>query len=146
GPSGRAIDVVLDAVAVRFTDGYGAAAPLLTRALATIRGIDAGAEDVGRLLWLGGNRLSAIIATAVWDFRAARDLAGRQVRLARDTGALVQLQFGLNLLASNELLAGNLAAAATLVDEDRVVADATGNPPVGYAASLLAALRGRDPA
>jgi ATP/maltotriose-dependent transcriptional regulator MalT len=140
----RAIDIVLDAFATRFTEGYAAAAPLLTRALATVQNIDVGADDVGQLLWLGGNRISAIIATEVWDFEAGRALAERQVQLARGTGALVRLQFALNVLASNELLAGNFASAAALIDEDRVVAEAAGNPPVAYTAMLLAAFRGDE--
>jgi DNA-binding CsgD family transcriptional regulator len=140
----RAIDIVLDAFAARFTEGYAAAAPLLTRALATVQNIDVGADDVGQLLWLGGNRISAIIATEVWDFEAGRALAERQVQLARGTGALVRLQFALNVLASNELLAGNFASAAALIDEDRVVAEAAGNPPVAYTAMLLAAFRGDE--
>jgi ATP/maltotriose-dependent transcriptional regulator MalT len=56
------------------------------------------------------------------------------------------LQFALNALAANELLAGQLTEAAALIDEDRMLADITGNSPVGYAAALLAALRGADEA
>ncbi len=143
---GRAIDVILDALATRFTDGYVAAAPMLTAALATVQNLDVGAENVGRLLLLGGNRVSSIIATEVWDFASGRALAQRQVRLARDTGALVQLQFALNVLASSEMLAGDFASAAALIEEDRVVAEATGNPPVAYTAMLLAAFRGQEEA
>jgi hypothetical protein len=54
------------------------------------------------------------------------------------------LQFAVNVLASNELLAGRLADAASLIEEDRMVSDITGNPPVGYAGMLLAALRGAE--
>ena len=140
----RAVDVVLDALATRVTEGYEAAAPLLMRALEAVMGIEVGAENVGRLLWLGGNRVSAIIATEVWDFEAGRALAERQVQLARDTGALVQLQFALNVLASSEMLAGEFASAAALIEEDRVVAEATGNPPIAYTAMLLAAFRGQE--
>jgi hypothetical protein len=68
------------------------------------------------------------------------------VQRARDAGALVQLQFAANELAVNEMLAGRLTDAAALVEEDRMVFDITGNPPVGYAAMLLAALRGTDAA
>jgi DNA-binding CsgD family transcriptional regulator len=39
-----------------------------------------------------------------------------------------------------------LADAAALVEEDGMVSGITGNPPVGYAAMLLAALRGTDAA
>jgi DNA-binding CsgD family transcriptional regulator len=140
----RAMDLILDALATRFTDGHAAAAAPLARALTAVRVIDGGAEDVGRLLWLGGNRVTAILATELWDFEAGHALAEIQVRRARDAGALVQLQFALNVLAVNEMLAGELTDAAQLVEEDRMIADITGNRPVGYAAMLLAALRGPD--
>jgi hypothetical protein len=39
-----------------------------------------------------------------------------------------------------------LATAARLLEEDRLIAEVTGNPPVGYAAMALAAWRGREPA
>ena len=140
----RAVDLVLDALAARLTEGYVAALPLLTRALEILGDLDDHAEGVGRPLGLGGNRISSVIATDIWDFGAARSLAARQVRLARDAGALVQLQFALNLLASGEMLAGDFDAAATLIEEDRSVAEATGNPAVAYAGLLLAAYQGRE--
>ena len=140
----RVVDLVLDALATRLTDGYAAAAPRLTRALQEIRSLDVDAEDVGRSLGLGGNRVSSIIATEVWDFEAGRALAQRQVRLARDSGALVQLQFALNVLANSEMLAGDFASAAALIEEDRAVAEATGNPPIAYSAMLLAAFHGHE--
>ncbi|WP_410638960.1 helix-turn-helix transcriptional regulator [Amycolatopsis sp. lyj-346] len=140
----RAVDLVLDALATRFTDGYQAASPLLTKALAAVRGLDAGTEDPARVLWLLGNRAGGMIATEAADFAAAREFADRQVRLARDAGALVQLQFALNFLGVNELLAGELTAAAASAEEDRVIAGVTGNAPVGYAAMLLEAFRGRE--
>jgi DNA-binding CsgD family transcriptional regulator len=142
----RATDLILDALATRFLDGHAAAAPALGRALTNLSSIDYGAEDVARLLWLGGRPFSGYIATELWDFQAARALAELQVQRARDAGALVLLQFALHALAANEVLAGNLTDAAALIEEDRMVADITGNPPVGYAATLLAALRGADDA
>jgi hypothetical protein len=42
----------------------------------------------------------------------------------------------LNFLGLHHLLAGELAAAERLIDEDRLIADATGNLPVTYAAML----------
>ncbi|HEY3465289.1 MAG TPA: AAA family ATPase [Amycolatopsis sp.] len=138
----RAVDLVLDALATRFTDGHEAAAPLLGPALAAVRALDVDGEDAGRVLWLLGNRAGGVIATEAWDFTAARELATRQVQLARDAGALVQLQFALNFLAVTELFAGELTAAASSAEEDRAIADVTGNPPVGYAAMLLEAFRG----
>ena len=147
-PGGRAgaTDLILDALATRFVEGHAAAAPALGRALTKLSSIDYGAEDVARLLWLGGRPFSGYIATELWDFQAARAMAELQVQRARDAGALVQLQFALHALAVNELFAGNLTDAAALIEEDRMVADITGNPPVGYATTLLAALRGADDA
>jgi DNA-binding CsgD family transcriptional regulator len=140
----RTIDLILDALAIRFVDGHAAASPALARALAKVRSIDADEEDVGRLLWLGGSPFTGYLATELWDFEAWRALTELQVQRARDAGALVQLQRAVNVLALNELLAGQLSDAAALVDEDRMVAEITGNPPVGYAAMLLAALRGTE--
>ena len=140
----RVVDVVLDALTTRFTEGYVAAAPLLTRAVEAVRTLEVGAEDIGRVLWLVGNRAGGLIATEVWDFEAGRALAARQVQLARDTGAHLQLQFALNFLAVTELLAGELAAAEALLEEDRLVADVTGNPVVGFSRMLLAAFRGEE--
>ncbi len=139
-----AVDLVLDALATRLTDGYAAAAPLMTGAIDAVRALDTGGENTARVLWLLGNRAGGTLATEVLDYAAGRALAERQVRLARDTGALVQLQFALNFLANHELAAGDLTAAQVLVDEDRLLADVTGGRPVGYSAILLAALRGRD--
>src|SRR4029453_2404393 len=89
-------DLLLQALALRFTRGYAAAAPHLTKALAQARETQIGTDDVGSWLWLAGNRAGGIIAIEVWDFETALELAVRQERMARETGALVQLQFALN--------------------------------------------------
>jgi DNA-binding CsgD family transcriptional regulator len=140
----RATEWLLDGLSRRFTDGYAAAAPTLARALEAALTAEVGADDVGRLLWMVGNRVSGIIAVELWDFDAGYELATRQVRLARDAGALLQLQFALNFLANYEELAGNLDEAALLLEEDRLVGDASGNPRVGYSAMTLAGLRGQE--
>jgi DNA-binding CsgD family transcriptional regulator/ferredoxin len=144
GPT-RATDLLLDGLASRFTDGYAAAAPALVRALEAARTADVDASTVGRLLWVVGNRVSGVIATEVWDFDAGYELAQRQVQLARDTGALLQLQFALNFLANYEEIAGNLDEAAMLLDEERLVGEASGNPRVGWSAMTLAGFRGQEP-
>jgi hypothetical protein len=41
------------------------------------------------------------------------------------------------------LLVGEQAAAERLIAEDRLIAEATGNPPVAYAAMMLAAWQGQ---
>jgi DNA-binding CsgD family transcriptional regulator len=44
----------------------------------------------------------------------------------------------------SHLFAGDLTTAVQLIDEDRLIAEATGNPPVGYAAMALPAWRGQE--
>ncbi|HSY14541.1 MAG TPA: LuxR C-terminal-related transcriptional regulator, partial [Jatrophihabitantaceae bacterium] len=142
----RITDLILDALATRLVDGHAAAVAPLTRALEKVRNIGYRSENAGWLLGLVGNPFTGYVATELWDFEAGRGVAELQVQQARDAGALVQLQFAANELAVNEILAGRLTDAAALIEEDRMVSDITGNPPVGYGAMLLAALRGADSA
>jgi DNA-binding CsgD family transcriptional regulator len=141
----RTSDVLLDAMVLRATDGYEAAAPTMTRALAAVRDDEIGADDVGSLLWLAGNRVAGILAIEAWDFPTGLALAERQVRVARETGALVQLQFALSFLASFVALSGDLRQATELVDEEHRIAEATLVGSAGHSDVLLAAYRG-DPA
>jgi ATP/maltotriose-dependent transcriptional regulator MalT len=142
----RAVDVLLDGLALRLTDGYAAAAPTLTRALQLVLALDVADDEVRRWLWLAGGRATAVVALELWDIESWRALVAVQAQVARDTGALVQLQYALNSLAAAHLHAGELTTAARLIDEERLIAEATGNPPIGYTEMSLAAWRGREPA
>jgi DNA-binding CsgD family transcriptional regulator len=137
-------DVLLDGFALRFTEGHAAAVPGLTRALEQLLAQDVAADKAGRSVWLARGRASALIALELWDAESWHALAARQADFARDTGALVHLQFALNLLAWFRMLAGELSTAALLLEEDRLVAEATGNPPLGYPEMVLAAWRGQE--
>jgi DNA-binding CsgD family transcriptional regulator len=138
----RTADMILDALASRVTQGYEAAAPAMTKALAAARDHVTEADDVEGLLWLAGNRAAGILATEAWDYETGRALAERQVRVARDAGALVQLQFALNFLANNVLLTGDTRAAEALVEEESLLSTVTRVVPVGYSSLLLDAFRG----
>ena len=140
----RTVDVLLDAFAIRLTDGYAAAAPTLARALELLLAIDVCDEDVGRRLSLSSGRNSNIVALEMWDDEALHLLAARQVQVARDTGALVHLQFALSFLARSHMLAGELNAATLMIDEARLIAEATGNPALVNAPMILAAWRGHE--
>jgi hypothetical protein len=141
----RVVDVLLDAFALRFTEGYAAATAALVRALELVLALNVGTSEAGRWLVPSGGRLSQIIAIELWDFDSWHALATRQVQLARDAGALVHLQFALNYLARAHLLAGELATAALMIEEDHLIAEATRNPPVADTEVMLAAWRGREP-
>ncbi|HET7516133.1 MAG TPA: AAA family ATPase [Actinomycetes bacterium] len=141
----RAVDLLLEAFALRLTEGYAAAAPLLTRALELSLALDVTDHEADR--WLAGGRASALVALValeLWDADSWHALAAVQAQVARDTGALVHLQYALNFLAMTHLLAGELTTTARLIDEDRLIAEVTGNPPVGYAAMALVAWQGRE--
>jgi DNA-binding CsgD family transcriptional regulator len=138
-------DVLLDGFALRLTQGYAAAAPTLTRALELFLASDIGTDEAGRWLSLTGGRAAAVAAVELWDVESWHAVAARQAQFARDTGAVGHLQLAVNLVAWTQLMAGDLSAAAELIDEDRVIADATGNHPVVYNEMMLAAWRGQEP-
>ena len=137
----RAVDLLVDAFAIRVTEGYDAAA--LRRALDAVLTLEVD-DDVGRWLWLTGSRGGAIAAMELWDADAWHALVERHVRVARDMGALVLLQFGLQSLVRTSVLDGDLAAAAHALEESRAIAEATGTVPVAYTEMLLAAWRGQE--
>jgi len=140
----RMVDVLLDAFAIRLADGYAAAAPTLARALELLLALDFSNEDVGRRLSLSSSIYSNIVALEMWDDEALHLLATRQVQEARDTGALAHLQFALGFLAGSQMLAGELTAATLMIDEARLIAEATGNPALVNAPMILAAWRGHE--
>ena len=143
----RAVDVLLDGFALRLTEGYAAAAPTLTRALRLVLALDVTNDEVGRWLWLAGGRATVwLVALELWDAESWHALVSAQARFARDTGSLVQLQYALNSLAAAHLFAGELNAAARLLEEERLIGEASGSPPIGYTEMTLAAWRGREPA
>ncbi len=98
----RPVDLLLDAVALRFTDGYGAAAPLMRNALDLFRreAEDGATADV-RWFWLAWT-----LAGELWDDVSAEDLATRAVRVARDAGALGHLPILLACRAGAHVTAG----------------------------------------
>jgi DNA-binding CsgD family transcriptional regulator len=140
----RPLDVLLDAVALRMTGGYAAAAPALTQALEMVLAPDVSRGGSDRWLWLAGGRIGQVIAMELWDFESWQTLAAGQVQFARDTGALMHLTFALNYQARTHILAGELATATRLVEEDHLIADAVGHPPIPDTAMMLAAWRGRE--
>jgi DNA-binding CsgD family transcriptional regulator len=143
----RAVDLLLEGLGLRLTEGYAAAAPILTRALRQVLALDVADDEVGRWLWLAGGRATVwLVALELWDAESWHALVSAQARFARDTGALVQLQYALNSLAAAHLFAGELATATRLLEEERLIGEASGSPPIGYTEMTLAAWRGREPA
>ncbi len=140
----RTLDVVLDAFAIRLTEGYAAAAPTLARALQLLLATDIAKEDLSRWLSVSVGRDSNIVAHEMWDDEAVHLLAARRVQVARDTGALGHLPFALSFLARSHMLAGELTAATLVLDEAQLIAEATGNRAVVNGPMILAAWRGDE--
>jgi DNA-binding CsgD family transcriptional regulator len=133
-------DLLLNALVIRFTDGYPASVAPLSRALRAFGGPDGGGAD-RRWLWLACRLAQDLCDDELW-----QQLATRGVRLARETGALHLLPNALNYLAAFDVHSGAFATAAARVDEVEVITQATGLPPLRYAACMLAASRGDDAA
>jgi DNA-binding CsgD family transcriptional regulator len=148
----RSVDAVLDALALRLTDGYAAAAPKLRFARELLRASDpaeTGDEaytHVGRWVPRASGKAGQLVALELWDDEAWRAIADDHLQVARANGALIGLQWARHVLARSCILAGDLAAAALLLDEDRLIAEVTGIPPAAHAEVMLAAWRGREPA
>ena len=133
----RAIDLLVDGLATRFTEGYSTSLPPLRKALAEFRDADELTERDVRWLWL-----ACRLAQDLWDDELWHVLATRGVRVARDTGALSLLPGMANYLAALNVHSGAFATAAALIDEVDAITQATGIPPLKYAALMLAAWRG----
>ena len=137
------VDLLLDAFALRATDGYAAGEPALRRALDAVLALEVD-DDVASWLWLTGSRAGLIAAMELWDDEAWHVLAIRHVRVAREMGALVLLQFGLQSVIRTRLFVGDLTGAAHAIDEVRALARATGTSPAGYTDMTVAAWRGEE--
>jgi DNA-binding CsgD family transcriptional regulator len=135
----RAIDLLLDGLARRFTDGYAAGVPSLRTALGAFRHVDALTAGDVRWLWL-----ACRLALDLWDEELWQMLATRGVRVARDTGALTLLPGMTNFLAAFNVHSGAFDEAVALIDEVDAITQATGIPPLKYATGLLAAWRGGE--
>ena len=140
----RVVDVLLDAMAIRLTDGSAAAAPTMIRAVELALEPSLSDGEIGPSLRLSDARAGTNLAFELWDVEAAQTLATHMAQTARDTGAFVHLQVALNLLAMTHILAGDLATAELVIEEDRLIGEAIGNPPLGTVCMHLAAWRGQE--
>ena len=134
----RGSDLLLDALATLFRDTYESAVPILRRAQAAFSTDESAIEQL-RWLWL-----ATIASVQLWDDPGWETLSERHVRLARRTGALSDLPLALTQRVYMHLLAGELTAAASLVDEIEAASDTIGSTLAPYGKVGLAALRGRE--
>ena len=133
----RPLDVLLDGLALLTTDGRAAAAATLQQAAESLTSIPV--EDVLRWGWAATGA-----SNAVWDEKATRAIAARQVRLVRDAGALAELPIHLATLGLISAWIGDFAGAASLIEESDSVAAATGSPIAPYTLLRLRSLQGSE--
>ena len=108
------MDLLLDGVATRFTEGYAAAVQPLRKALDALRA-DAthGAARLEHWLWLACPAAPEPVAPELWNDDAWHDLATRAVEFGRRLGALGVLPVALSYRAGVHVYAGEFAAAYT---------------------------------
>jgi DNA-binding CsgD family transcriptional regulator len=135
----RAADLLLDGLALLATGGYPAGAPVLKQAVSAFRGDEVSREEGLRWLWQ-----ACYAAELVWDYGSWDVLSDRHVKLASEAGALSAMPIALNMRALPLLLAGEFAAATSLITQLESVTEATGSSIAPYAALMLAAFRGRE--
>ena len=134
-----AADRLLHGLAASVSQGYAAGSATLRAGLEDLRDAVPADQDA-RVL-----RAAYLVAMYMWDHDACLTISDRRARLCRETGALSELPLALNGRAITLALAGDLAGAASLVDEVRAVTEATGIHAGRYGAMALAAVRGNEP-
>jgi DNA-binding CsgD family transcriptional regulator len=136
----RAPDQLLDALAVRLTDGYATTVPEIERVLTAFCDENVPVRDSLRWLLLAG-----VIAADLWDLERWRLVTARHVNIIREAGALSELPLALDSSAVVHVFAGELATAASVIEEVRTVSAAIGSNQPPFGALALAAVRGREP-
>ena len=133
----RAVDRLVDGLAVRFTGGYAASAPVLKRAFIALRE-EGERESVSvRWPWFARRVAAELFADDTWHY-----LTTRGVQLVRENGALGMLPIALIHLAHVRCLEGDLDGASALLDEADDIASATGAEPFLIGRLWLAGYRG----
>ena len=131
-------DLLLDGLAAVFNQGYAAGVPILRRALHAFSS-DMPTDPNPR--WL---TLAFVAALHIWDDKGCAMISDRYVQLVRHAGALSELPSALTGRTYVLLFAGELTAAASLVEEMQTAVEAMGSNLTPYGALGLAAFRGSE--
>ena len=135
----RPPDLLLQGLAVRFTEGYAAGAPILKEALGAFRREKVLPAPEGR--WL---LVACWTAADLWDDDTWRLLTARELERVRDTGALTAMGLVLGVVSYVHAVSGDLAEAEALLDEALTATEVTGIASYPYARLWVVALRGRQ--
>jgi DNA-binding CsgD family transcriptional regulator len=132
-------DLLLDGLALVFTEGRAAATPVLRRAVAAFAGSEVSDGEMLRWGWLATRA-----ANILWDEDSCLEVGARTVQLARDTGALEALAVADNAFGQGAALGGDFSTAARLAAEVDAVKEATGTRIAPHAALVVAGIRGHE--
>jgi DNA-binding CsgD family transcriptional regulator len=136
----RAADLLLDGLALVITEGHAAGTRTLRKALSAFQSDEIGTEEGLRWRWLAGRT-----AGYIWDYEGWDSLTARQIRAAREIGALAHLPLAFSTRVGVHIFAGDLRAAASLVEQADSLADVTdGRIVPAYGALAVAAFRGHE--
>jgi DNA-binding NarL/FixJ family response regulator len=137
----RPSDLLLDGLTTFVAEGHAAAAPLLRRATAAFADEASPAQENFRWGWM-----TTIPPNIVWDEDSWHAISARNLKEARDAGALARLPIDLADWAIFLAWCGDFGAAAVAIAEADAITKATGTYIAPYAQLLLAALRGQGDA
>jgi DNA-binding CsgD family transcriptional regulator len=142
-PSGplRPSDLLLESLTTLFTQGRVAAAPLLRRANATFANEASPAQENFRWGWL-----TTTPPNVLWDEDSWHAISARNLKEARDAGALARLPIDLADWAIFLTSCGDFDAADGTIAELEAIMKATGTHMAPYVQMLLAAFRGQSEA
>ena len=133
------IDLLLNGLATRVTEGYAAGVPPLRAALEAFQRDDANNPANNHWLWL-----ACRVAADLWEHEMWDELASRGERLAREAGALNILPDAAAYRAGMHVHAGEYAAARALLEEAQAIAEATGTALLTPGGPMVAAYRGNE--
>src|SRR4051812_44607355 len=136
----RPSDQLLDALTTLVTEGRAAGAPLLRQATDTFAKASPGQEDV-RWGWMTNTTTTP--PNVLWDEDSWHAISVRNLKDARDAGALARLPIDLADWGIFVTSCGDFGAAAEAIAEADAITKATGTHIAPYVELLLAAFRGQ---
>ncbi|HEX4436486.1 MAG TPA: LuxR C-terminal-related transcriptional regulator [Solirubrobacteraceae bacterium] len=134
-----ATDLLLEGLALWFTDSYSAGVPVLQDALRAF--MDDSASQPLAALRLS---MASWAAAELWEEETWIRLTGEQLRRARASGELTAVPSALGNRSIIFAMSGELEVAASLVDEQETIRDAAGMAPTANAALWLPAWAGHE--
>jgi DNA-binding CsgD family transcriptional regulator len=133
-------DLLLDGLALLFTEGRPASTPVLRRAIDAFASDEISPEEMLRWGWLASRA-----ANILWDYDRCLEISMRAVQVARDAGALEVLVMVDNACGQAAAIGGDFATAAVFTTELDAVKEATASRIAPLAALALAGVRGQEP-